>query len=409
MQKNKDVRRKEKHEEAIDELALDFDAKVEAATILIVNEPLTPPPLLWGGIGVGKTTFCENLAHKLDMPFYQLPASHIDPALLHGIPTANIEEKITSFFPPEFFAHSRTFLLIDEVNTAPESVIASIMEAIRSRRIGSKVYEDLRVVLAANPTRLAAGGFSLPLPLKNRVVHIDWDLPLSYFRAVTALPPFDRKKVTEKAPIPLAPEEEVRRRWARASGLVDAFLERFPHFYYEEEVIEEGAGRGEDVRAFGTPRTWDYVKVILAVFESVGASPAATALAILGTVGRAGYDFLAFLSNQNVPQPMEILTNPQHILALPADVLYSSIFALVSFVAQNPDDEIVDKFFDVAAALIEAKKHDYAILLLDSLVSLLKAGHKIYFPLVSLQKLDMKVLMRARELINQITGGMKGG
>lgn len=378
----------------------DFDAVTEAVTVLAVNEPITPPPLLWGGIGVGKTTFCETLAAQLGMSFYQLPASHIDPALLHGIPIADTKASVTAFLPPEFVAADKTFLLIDEVNTAPESVIAAVMETIRTRRIGRKVYADLKVVLAANPPQLAAGGFSMPLPLRNRVVHIDWKLPLTHFRLVTALPPFDRKVEHTTAALPIADMNEIRKWWSWASGIVDAFLNKFPHLYYEEDTIERG-----DAYEFGTPRTWDYVKVILAVFRSVNASPSALAVAILGTVGDAAQDFFTFMTESGVPHAEEILNDPTILLNLRADVFYISVFALTSFLAQNPDKDVVEKFFDVISFLISRKKHDYAMLLLDSVSRMIRSGVKLVIPLRKLSEAELNLLQRIHDITAKLGGG----
>lgn len=370
-----------------------FSAVKEAVTILVVNQPITPVPLLWSRTGEGKSSFAEALARKLNYNFYQITASQIDPSLVLGIPVPDGDARVTRFFAPEFYATPRLLLLLDEINTAPESVVAATMETIRTRRLGGRVFEDLKIIAAANPYDEAAGGFVLPRPLRNRLVHFNWDLPLDEFAVVTAVPPHRRAQQTQQddVEIKIARAEDVELWWAAACGWVDGFLTRFPHLYKEQRAVPD------DVNAFPSPRAWDNVKAILAVFKAVSASDIATYLAIAGCVGDGvAHEFVTYLRALDMPSVEDVLANPSLLTRLRADVLLAVISAIPAVVARRA--EAVDSAFDVALQLENMGRKDYAYLLARRLVAVC-TNQKIPIPMRKLlQFKDAKFLESVRAL-----------
>lgn len=334
---------------------MDFASVKEAAILLTVNQPFVPPPLLWASVGEGKSSFAEALAHAMGYYYYQLPASQIDPSLVLGIPVADVEEKVTRFFPPEFYASRNLLLLLDEINTAPESVVASVMETVRTRRLGGRVFENLKIILAANPYEQAAGGYILPAPLRNRVVHLQWDFPLDDFFTVTALPSHKRMKESF-VEIKVVRPEQIEEVWATVCGWVDGFLTKFPQHYKVKKRIEE------ERNAFPSPRAWDNVKAILAVFTSVGASDGALYAAVAGCVGEGiAHEFFTYINALDAPSPQDVLNNPQLIDGLRHDILVALLSAIPSLVATN--SKLLERAFDVALHFESTGRKDYAYLL----------------------------------------------
>lgn len=338
-----------------------YEAAKEAALILIANQPVTPPPLLWGRIGEGKSSFCEAVAQALGYNYYQLCASHIDPASIAGIPVPDMAELITRFLPPEFVAQNRLLLFLDEINTAPESVVAAVMELVRTKRLGGRVYSDLKVVLAANPTEEAAGGYILPKPLCNRVVHLNFELPLAEFARITALPPHRRNEhAVISQQVRIATPEELEAQWEYATAVVDGFLGKFPQHFRKQKVAE-------DEVAFPTPRAWDNVKIVIAVFKAVNATNAALEEAVAGIIGvGVAVEFFRYLSAFDMPDVEEILSKPDVFLTLRADIVAALLSAIPARLAVNPN--IVEKAFEFCLALERLRRIDYAYLLAMRLI-----------------------------------------
>lgn len=368
---------------------------VEAATLLITNQPITPPPLLWGAIGVGKSSFVESVAAALGYRYYQLCASHIDPAAVAGVPVPDMEVYITRFLPPEFLAQEKLLLFLDEINTAPETVVAAVMEVIRTRRLGGRVFGDLKIALAANPTEEAAGGFLLPKPLVNRLVHLDFQLPMEEFFRITSLPPHKRNEHrTIEVIAKIAPLQDIEREWVVAVAGVDGFLSKFPQHY---SVQKPKAG---DI-AFPTPRSWDNAKIIIAVFRAVGASEGALHTALAGTVGRGvAAEFLHYISNFDMPDIPTVLKDVNLYLSLRADIRVALLSAIPSAVAN--DNSLVRPALQFAAKLEDAKRYDYAYLLAMRIVSVC-AKHQYPIPLDIIVKFKHETMEEVKRLAQTVS------
>lgn len=380
----------------------DFRAVKEAVVLLVANQPYTPVPLLWSSTGEGKSSFAEALASALDLSFYQLTASQIDPALVLGIPTPDAEERVTRFFPPEFYAIPRLLLLIDEINTAPESVIAATMETIRTRRLGGRVFEELKIITAANPYEEAAGGFIIPKPLRNRLVHIQWDLPFDEFAAVTALPPH-RRKETLHIKVKVASPEAIEAEWGIACGLVDGFLSRFPHHFKTRCIIPD------DVNAFPSPRAWDNVKSIIAVFRAVEASELALFVAVAGCVGEGiAAEFFKYIANLDMPAPEEVIEKPELLENLRQDVVLVMLSAIPACVARNP--KLAAGALDVARYFERTNKKDYAYLLARRVLQVC-ITFKYHIPLTKLAQFEdttfLKQIQELEDALKKQRGGKK--
>jgi hypothetical protein len=118
--------------------------------------------------------------------------------------------------------------------------------------------------------------------------------------------------------------------------LVDDFIQRFPDRM--EAYPRDPAKAAEP---YPTPRSWTNVVKLLAAAESVSAGKHVRRLLINGCVGDgAGAEFNSFLETQALPDPEDILADPQ-LLRLPrrgdlAVAIVRSILARVE--ARNSTD-----------------------------------------------------------------------
>jgi hypothetical protein len=170
---------------------------------------------------------------------------------------------------------------------------------VLERVVGDLVLpEDVRVVAAANPPEEAADGWQLSPPLANRLVHLDWPVDgKSVSRGIAmgfpSPPTFEGHQATDAQAL-------------AARAIVGAFLEVRPALVLAVPSVAEQAGRG-----WPSPRSWESVSCLLAACEALHASDDARTHLVLGAVGEgAGIEFLSWLVNMDLPDPEEVLADP---------------------------------------------------------------------------------------------------
>ncbi|MER3501613.1 MAG: hypothetical protein C4295_09120 [Candidatus Fervidibacterota bacterium] len=310
------------------------------------------PALLWGAPGEGKSSFVESL-QKDNFPVVTLIASIHDPTDFSGLPVHR-DGKVF-FAPPEWtFAFDEVgqgILFLDELTTAPPSVQAALLRVILERKVGFReLPKGVRVVAAANPPDIVAGGWELSPPLRNRFVHIQWELSgQSYLQALQEgfaqpqLPAIDPKE-----------HQEAESYWRM---LVAAFLRRNPNLARTSPSDEE--------HAFASPRTWDYAIALMASCDLLGKAPkpGQTGSSVFlnlvqGCIGRgATVAFTQFLQNIRLPDPDEVLDGKTKVA-----------------VSELRDDELYVLFSAMAAALVRRRQDSH---FLDAMLTFLELARQV--------------------------------
>lgn len=91
-------------------------------------------------------------------------------------------------------------------------------------------------------------------------------------------------------------------------------------------------------RAWPSPRTWDMASRLLAAANSIDSRDEVKDVLIQSTVGQGpGLEFLAWITEMDLPNPEEILADPTNFL-LPsrADRAYAILASVATAVASNP-------------------------------------------------------------------------
>lgn len=294
------------------------------------------PALLWGNPGEGKSSFVESL-HRDDFPVITLIASIHDPTDFSGLPIHH-DGKV-HFAPPEWtFAFDETgqgILFLDELTTAPPSVQAALLRVILERKVGFRdLPKGVRVVAAANPPDIVSGGWELSPPLRNRFVHIRWELPgTSYLQALQ-----DGFARPELPAIDPALHQEAKSYWQM---IVASFLRRSPSLVRTSPSDEE--------HAFASPRTWDYAIALMASCDLLGKAPKPGKQGseeflnlVEGCIGRGvAVAFVQFLRSLQLPDPDKVLDGKEQVA-----------------VTQLRDDELYVLFSAMAATLVRRQKQE---------------------------------------------------
>jgi MoxR domain in the MoxR-vWA-beta-propeller ternary systems len=302
----------------------DQDPTVTALTVAVAARV---PVLLWGAPGTGKTSAIRALAQAMGLPCETVIASIREPSDFAGLPV--VVGQGVRFAPPAWAqrlaAAGHGLLFLDELSTAPPAVQAALLRVVLERVVGDlELPAEVAVVAAANPPEQAADGWDLSAPLANRLCHLAWDINP---RAVA-------DGLAGGWAAPRVPE--LAGDWAAeeilARGMVGAFLRVRPALACAPPSDPASAGRG-----WPSPRTWEMAARLWAAAGVAGAGDEARSALVRGSVGDgAGAEFLTWLLEMDLPDPEEILADPDSF-TLPerGDRAYAALAAVTAAVAAD--------------------------------------------------------------------------
>jgi hypothetical protein len=300
------------------------DATVAALTVAVAARV---PVLLWGAPGTGKTSAIRAMADAAGLPCETVIASIREPSDFAGLPV--VVGQGVRFAPPTWAqrlaAAGRGLLFLDELSTAPPAVQAALLRVVLERVVGDlDLPAEVAVVAAANPPEQAADGWDLSAPLANRLCHLTWEI--------------NPRVVADGLAGGWAPPRipELTGDWAAAEvlarGLVAAFLRVRPALACAPPTDPATAGRG-----WPSPRTWEMTARLWAAADAAGAGGQTRSALVRGCVGDgAGAEFLTWLAEMDLPDPEEVLADPDSF-TLPdrADRAYAALAAITAAVTAN--------------------------------------------------------------------------
>lgn len=271
-------------------------------------------PLLFVGIpGGGKSTQLESESRALGLHAETLISSLRDPTDFGGMPFIGTKDGQTTFQLAAMpWVHraadaGHAAVLFDEINTAPQSVFASLLRVILEGVVGDyRLPSTVRFVAAMNPVECSAGGNDIPPPLANRFGHIRFENPdaqawTSWLLGGAA--PAGQERLDPKA-------EEARvmdewpTAWAKARGTVSGFVRARPNLLHKmPTAFDPGASM-----AWPSPRTWEMATRALAGSEVHALDQTNTEVLVEAFVGTAAAsEFITYLAKLDLPDPADVL------------------------------------------------------------------------------------------------------
>ncbi len=286
------------------------------------------PVLLWGAPGTGKSTVVQQLAEALDWPCEVVIASIREPSDFAGLPV--VADGGVRFAPPTWATNlldaGRGLLFLDEISTAPPAVQAALLRVVLERTVGDlRLPDDVVVVAAANPPNQAADGWDLSAPLANRFCHLDWTVqPATIAEGFVA---------GFRPPSAVRLPDDWEARMIKARSDVAAFLLIRPGLVSAPPTDRAAAGR-----AWPSPRSWEMAAHLLAASRSVTVDDEVRARLVTGCIGEGpGIEFLAWLSELDLPDPEAVLDDPSGFdLPTRGDRAYAVLTSVAAAVAANP-------------------------------------------------------------------------
>lgn len=253
------------------------------------------PLLLIGPPGIGKTQIMEQIAQECQIGLVSYTITHHTRQSAIGLPL--IEKKtfagrpyaVTEYTMSEIVAAvygqieqtglNEGILFIDEINCVSETLAPTMLQFLQYKSFGShKIPEGWIIAAAGNP------------PEYNKSVR--------EFDVVT----LDRLRM-----IPVEPDWDVWKEYAEQAGVhpaVRSYLQLKPQYFCRIETTVDG-------KLFATPRGWEDLSELLAVYESLGKKAASDVVMEYIQFPKIAKDFANYLElhtkYQSDYQPEEIL------------------------------------------------------------------------------------------------------
>jgi hypothetical protein len=238
--------------------------------------------LVHGKAGIGKSSVVKQVTKTMKRDLYDLRLSQLSEVDLRGLPMHDPKTKQAVWYPPNFLPKpdaKPSVLFLDEINKAHPAVLSAAYQLILDRRLGDYRLPDNCGLIAAGNTVSDRGDIhTIPAPLNNRFIHIDFELD-----------PEDWQRQASADDVTPAIRAYHRLKGGAALHVFDAAI---------------------NPRAFPTPRSWYTVDKI---HKNKKYTASERVQLVAGTIGEGeSAAFHTFLNElTNMPDIDSILLNPK--------------------------------------------------------------------------------------------------
>lgn len=146
------------------------------------------PFFMTGPVGAGKSQSALQVTEALKIDFTDVRLSQMDPTDIKGFPSPDAAKNLMRWLPADFLPRKgKGLLFLDELNSAPPSVIAAAYQLVLDRKVGSYTLPPGWVVGAAGNRDIDRAIVNrVSSALNNRFLHIEYEVDLDDFIAHAA-------------------------------------------------------------------------------------------------------------------------------------------------------------------------------------------------------------------------------
>lgn len=302
------------------------------------------PAFIWGPPGIGKSELVEQIAKDLDGVMFDLRLGQMEPTDIRGIPFYNKDSGTMDWAQPVDLPNGEAtiadaapilaaisdhvdsleqttkledlpivILFLDEMNSAPPSVLAAAYQLILNRRIGKYKLPDNVVVVAAGNRESDKGvTFRMPTPLSNRFVHFEMKVDFESWLD-----------------------------WAVQNNISQDVI---GYIGFSKGDLSDFSSKSSS-RAFATPRSWTFVSDLIS-------DPTLDRDTLMNLVAGTIGDGLAikFMAHRDVakdmPNPLDILNGKVKDLKTDSiSAMYSLVISMCYELKEAADNGVNDKEF----------------------------------------------------------------
>lgn len=232
--------------------------------------------------------------------------------------------------------HEPCVLLLDELNQTTHDVLGAAQEWINNPPA------DCWMAACGNPPERSTSGMELSAPVVNRMCCLKWER-------------FDDerregwKSGFAKYPspdMPIVPVDFLTDFGPKWGNLLCQFEEHRPEHFGSATFPEDPS---EASKPWRSGRSWSNLGILMAACEAVGGSKSTAAKLATGCVGYGpSMEFLAWIDQQDLPDPRFLLQHPQS-LKLPRrfDLAQAIVRSVLGIVKQSPEGYVWEQGYDV--------------------------------------------------------------
>lgn len=309
------------------------------------------PFMLMGKSGVGKTMGLYAIAAAISVAIQRAFVAEVysGPQLqtedLSGLPVPDLDAGVTRLLPlrvgyqveDALESGGSGVIAIDEFGSLTNAQEAATLNLMQGGVLGERVL-DTSISLGAmgNPSNIAAAGRELSGPAANRFAWFEWDLPsgvwVDYMKGGKGF----------AAHIDILPKGW-ESRVAQCKARIASYIQRNPTALHNMPPPHKAGC------AWNSPRSWENAAILSAAVEALGERKTSdiAALAIESCVGTAADPYIAWLTDMNLPDPEELLADPDNAPKLfpdRNDQLQVTMEALASAASESDRDDWTDRW-----------------------------------------------------------------
>ena len=346
------------------------------------------PLFIWGAPGIGKSytnrESANEIARDLKLEYSEdiqdinkenkfmlldIRVSQLDPSDLLGLPDLDREKGETRWLHPNWLPKKgQGIIFFDELNLAPPSIQASAYQLILDRRLGDYVLPDGYIIVGAgNRLEDKAHTFDMAVPLKNRFIHIELDVP------------FPEQGNIKSGWLKWASEHNIDTR-------ILTYIAYLPSELYKFEESSKSP-------AFPTPRSWEYASKLINGVKDKKLIRMLVSSAVGDASASKFVEFIEIMENINLD---EIMENPE----------------------KAGEIESIEQKFALLSLIIETYKSKPEKL--DAILEIARNIDREYlvFTMITIAKIDTKAVNKIVKFANkmgmvseiyEITWSMEGG
>lgn len=345
-----------------------FTDLISASAMVPLGDPTQPncryglKSCFWGPSGIGKSEQIKQGAEKVGLEARILVPGQRQPEDFSGVPVSDGQgslrlECILSAVR-DLNEIGRGIIFIDEASTAPPAVQGAMLTMINDGVVGDTVIAPgIRILLAANPPEMSAGGWGFEPPMANRLAHfyvkcpsaeqwIGWLMTEGTEADVSPITRSEQKLIANWADS-----------WSGVKGLLSGFIQSHPTMLHKQPPSEDPRSG----YAWQSPRTWEFTGRAIATVRALEMKQELEEIFAKALVGSgAATEFMTYAANADLPHPKDVLLNGWEIDPTRLDKIYAVCTSIVSYTKDTQDLD---------------EKHKYAALVWNRLGELLKAKY----------------------------------
>lgn len=343
------------------------------------------PVLIWGPPGIGKSGRIEHVGKMTGMATGTVYLSTHQPEDISGVFMPDGKGGAITVCPlPQvnyLVREKRGILFLDEISNARPVMQGAGLSVVRERFwAGHRLPGGIRIIAAANPVDVSAGGFNLQPPMSNRFLHFVAGVPsiedwTSWLLSGTqgVVHPITQGEAKITAAWPLV--------WSKIRGLGVGFM--------KNRRLTPGANTGSTLyalppqgstergRAWASPRSWEMALRCVATAEILEEKE--LGLELLSAAVGPGFavEWAAWVAQANLPDPEEMLKHGWKPDKKRLDIAMAGYSSAISYALSKKDKEEQKKYAILAWKLLQGPclRDGLSDIALAPAASLMRAGY----------------------------------